>query len=365
MAAVYNWLSEYIKETESAAGLLTADQINKRVEALREMLINHDKLTPNQFMEAMTVAHFDAYFSDALSRRFYSAYQYRGGAWSDYTFPDTVADFRDVKRFRMGEMGTLNKRREKGESKAQGRSMTNIAYGVDEFSKSFDVSWRVILNDDLGAIAETPAAMLRATRRFEDGFVNALYDNAVTQATLAALGSPWAGTGRLTEPNLAVAVTAMRTRTDADGNKMQINRIWLVIPPELEITAGKILNSQQVAGSANNDTNEVRKYIAGVRVDPYIETSGANQPWYLIADPSEIPAITVARMQGWPGPIVFKRRSDIEIITGQAPAAFLMGSFDSGNIEYTVEDVIGGWDDAAYGGVTDYRGIYYSSGTTA
>jgi hypothetical protein len=29
-----------------------------------------------------------------------------------------------------------------------------------------------------------------------------------------------------------------------------------------------------------------------------------------------------------------------------------------------VEDVMGGWDDGSYMGVTDFRGLYYSNGTT-
>jgi hypothetical protein len=41
-----------------------------------------------------------------------------------------------------------------------------------------------------------------------------------------------------------------------------------------------------------------------------------------------------------------------------------MGSFATGDIEFMVEDIVGGWDDAVYVGVTDPRGIYWSSGTT-
>lgn len=70
------------------------------------------------------------------------------------------------------------------------------------------------------------------------------------------------------------------------------------------------------------------------------------------------------RTAGVAGPWVYKKRSDIEMIQGSAPAGFLMGSFATGDIEYAVEDVIGGWDDASYGGVVDFRGLYYSSGTT-
>jgi len=74
--------------------------------------------------------------------------------------------------------------------------------------------------------------------------------------------------------------------------------------------------------------------------------------------------VTVARLNGWTGPAVFMKKSNMETIMGSAPAAILMGSFETGDIEYMVEDVIGGWDDASLVGVSDYRGLYYSSGTT-
>ena len=106
------------------------------------------------------------------------------------------------------------------------------------------------------------------------------------------------------------------------------------------------------------------QFTTNVYVDPYIATAAPNVPWYLFADPSEIPTVTVARLEGMPGPIVAKKASDIQRMFGTAPAAFLMGSFATGDIEYMVEDVVGGWDDAALVGVTDFRGIYYSSGTT-
>jgi hypothetical protein len=61
---------------------------------------------------------------------------------------------------------------------------------------------------------------------------------------------------------------------------------------------------------------------------------------------------------------VSQKASDIRIMQGSAPAAFTMGSFATGDIEYMVEDVIGGWADAADVGVADFRAVLYSSGTT-
>ena len=56
---------------------------------------------------------------------------------------------------------------------------------------------------------------------------------------------------------------------------------------------------------------------------------------------------------------------DIGAFGRSAPSSFLMGSAETGDIEYFVETVIGGNDDEDLVGVTDVNGIYYSSGTTA
>lgn len=333
----------------------------KHIMALKE-LRSIDRGDNELFRETMTTSMFAVYFADALSRQFYADYQYDVGSWRDYTYSDTVPDGRDVSRMRMTEPGTLKKRREKQQSSATYISPTEINYGVDEYSEQFDVSWWTILNDDLGKIRETPTRMINAARRWLDIWVSALYDNATTQAALVALGAVYAGTGRLTAANLAIGLNAMMQRVDVLGNQMNINKVWLVIPKVLQIQAADILKDLLSYGGAGG--NVLMEFVAGVRVDPYIGFAGINVPWYLFADPSEVPTVTVARLQGWPGPVSTMKRSDRQLTTGSVPQPYLMGDFHTGNIEFEVADVIGGWDDASYVGVTDFRGIYYSSGTT-
>lgn len=352
------------RELPAFAETALSPETKQRVIALKEIAVHARHMSADVLAETMTVAHFTQYFSDALSRLFYDDYQTSVGSWKAYTYPETVPDLRDAKRFRMGRPGGLLKRREKQQAqRTYVTPGTPISIGVDEFARSFDVSWGAILNDDLGKIKETPQQMAKAAVDWLDQFVSDLYDNATTQATLAGLGAPWAGTGRLTSANLAVAITAMRTRTDPSGKKLSIKKVHLVIPPELEYTAADLL--ARAIPFAGNDSNSLGKFIASVQVDPYIATAGANIPWYLVADPSEIPTISVARMQGWSGPVVTMKKSDMQVLQGNVPAAYALGSFDTGDIEYQVADIVGGWDDSQFVGVTDYRGMYYSSGTTA
>lgn len=338
-------------------------ELDRDIQNLRWLAGNYGNLSNGQLAEVMTTAHFTAYFGDALKRAFYTTYAFKTGAWRQYTFGDTTPDFRDVKRFRLEARQNMQKRREKAPAVETNLVLTDISYGVEEYAQGMDVSWRVIMNDDLGEIRRIPQMLAQLVREWEDEFVSDLYDNATTQAALVALGALYAGTGRLTEANLAVGINAMFQRTDSQGRQMNIRGVWLVVPPILEITARKILESTLLPGSANNDVNVVQNYILGVAIDPYIDTTGG-QPWYLVADPQAIPGITVARLQGWTEPVVVMKRSNMEVVSGSAPAAFLMGDYTTGDIEYQVVDVIGGWDDSSYIGVTDYRGVYYSSGTT-
>lgn len=330
--------------------------------ALRE-LSNWRGMDSVTLAETMTTAHFSILFTDTLSRMFYADYGYQGGSWTQYLFQDTAPDFRDVKRFRMTETENLVLREEKQNHRDTHIQPSVKDYGVEEYSRKFDVSWRSIMNDDLGKIRETPRRMANAARRTIDAFASNLYDNTTSQAGLVALGAVYAGTGRLTTANLAIAVNAMRSRVDNLGNPIDTGPLHLVIPQVLEVQAAQVLRDIISYGGPNS--NVMSAFIAGVHVDPYIAFAAPNVPWYLFAEPSRIPAVTLVRLQGWDGPVVAQKQSDINVIQGSAPAPFLMGDFQTGDIEYMVEDVFGGDDDATYGGITDYQGIYYSSGTTA
>lgn len=361
MYNVIQWIKEFA-EADRGGPKVTDVQLNERLKALDEIGYKSKGMDNDEFREVLTTAHFTTYFGTALRRAFYSDYDYKAGSWLNYTFADTAPDFRDIDRMRMTEPGTLHLRREKAEAHATTIEESVVQFGVKAYSEQFDVSWQTIQNDDLGKIKETPRRMANAARRWADQFVNNLYDNATTRATLIALLPPWSGTGRLTTANLAIGINGMFARTDAGGNEMSIRRIYLVIPPILEIQAGQMLNNLLAFGGPGG--NELGKFIAGIYVDPHITVAGANVPWYLFADPSDIAAVTVARLDGWPGPVVVQEPAGIKMVSGSAPAAFMMGSYATGDISFTVEDVMGGWDDASYQGVTDFRGVYFSDGTT-
>lgn len=360
---IISWLSESISEIEKAKGELPVAEVDKRIVALKEVF---SAPTTTQLKEAMTTAHFSTYFATVLDREFIKDYEVARGQWKSYTFADTAPDFRNVERYHMEPYVPLTLRREKAEQKAgylhQDRP---FYYAPNEYAAQIDVSWRTLLNDDLGKIQQELKGLASSAAAFEDQFVSAAYDNATTQAALIALGVVYGGTGRLTAANLAIGINAMMSRvTPVAGLPIVIKRVFLVIPPILALQAKTILQSANMAGVATNDKNVLPEYIAGVFVDPYIATAAPNVPWYLFAAPEEIRTVSVLRLAGSPGPITYMKEPEIRIMSGNAPLGFDAGAFATGDISYAVSDFIGVWGDATFVGVTDFHGIYYSNGTT-
>lgn len=360
MRKICNWLQDVARE---GAGPTPSSEVEQHIAKLGELGSNWASMSGRQFKEVMTTAHFSDYFGRALDVAFRDRYDRQLGQWRNYVYMDTAPDFRDVQRFRQGMGGGLYRRGEKGEAEATYLQHEYIEYGLDEWARQIDISWRVMLNDDLGEIQRIPEYIAEIAALWLDEWVSNLYDNATFQATVAALGYPWAGTGRLTLANLALGINAMMQRTDTQGKRIAFPRLFLVIPPILQIQAQTILRDLLSYGGPGG--NILGSFVAGVYVDPYIAFAGANVPWYLFAEPSMACApVTVARLAGIDGPFVTQKDSDIRVVTGAAPAALLAGNFATGDIEYMVEDIVGGWDDASYAGVTDVNGVFYSSGTT-
>jgi hypothetical protein len=334
-------------------------QLQESYRVLDSFLSNPVSVAPSAIREAMVIADFPIYFGQAISRSFYADYPSRVGSWKDYCFIDETPDFRLVDRMRTNEFTGLVKRSELGQAKQEQLAQTRIQYAVDEYAKGFSISWRTLINDDMGEIARFPQKLLRAALRFEDAYASALYDNTTTQAALVALGANYAAVCGVTVAGLKAAYEAFLNRTDAQGNPLNIAPKYVVTSPVHELTFREILAGIDPALTAPAITR-VTKDLLQWRADPYI---GVATDYYLLADPADIPAVTVARLRGYARPQVFLKAPDMVPFAGGGSLgtpSWLTGDFENGEIEFMVLDIVGGWNDATYVGVTDFQGIFYA-----
>lgn len=364
MRQIFNMLvdlaAEHQKELQPSveARNQAIQKIQESYVCLDQALSNPKSVEGHRVAEAMSVADFPLYFGNAISRSFYADYPTKQGSWKDYCFMDETPSFLDVERYRIDEFGLLRKRAEQGQAKEEVLAETRIVYHPDEYAKAFSLSWRDIVNDDLGKIRQFPSKLLRAALRFEDSFVSALYDNSTSQAALVSLGANYAGTLTIGVNGVKSAYEAFMKRTDSKGNPLNVAPRYLVTHPVHELTCREILNGIDPTLTSPAVTR-VTKNLLEWRGDPYI---GTNTDWYLFADPADIPAVSVARMRGWETPQVYLKTPNMVPFSGGAlgSPSWLLGSFEDGTIEFQVLDLIGGWADATYVGVTDYQGIFYA-----
>jgi hypothetical protein len=309
--------------------------------------------------EALTTSDFPYLFGDILDRQVLASYKAVDPVWKAFVRMGTVPRiFPQVGGYRFGITGgdqTLAEVAEKGEYLASERNEARYPVSVKKYGRQFDISWEAMVNDDLGALKDTPERFARAAVRTEHRLVTQTYMNdLLTAANLYAAANANSGALPLTIANLENTCEAMAAFTDANGEPIMNRAKYLVVGPGLEFTARQILTSATkmwVTGAvdlaANPSvpypmTNVIGQYGLQLVVDPYIPTfaGGNNLSWFLFADPKDIAAMECDYLIGHERPEICMKASDKVSIGGGAVGP-MDGDFATDNVFYRVRDVFG------------------------
>lgn len=326
--------------------------------------------TNANLFEAMTSADFTFAIQEFVQRQAIPGYQRMTFQFEPLVYMDTVPNFLPVTRYQMrAGLDDLEFVAEKGQSRpGYVVDATKRQYQVFRWEKQFDFSWEALVNDDLDYFRDQAQLMGQAARRTLEKFVSRLYTNAVTIARLIALGALYSTNGRLTSARISEARMAFGQRVDARNEPIVADLAYIVYHRGLEDVVRQIQNSELVPELATNAANIVQTGWTGIK-DPYIAGVAPNLPWYAFVDMtgSNIRPFVLARQQGMPGPLILRKRSDIEAATSLlgpgTPVDPIWGDFESGNIVLKVVDIWGTYIDETEGNLFDFRGAYYSSGT--
>jgi len=370
-------MPELLKLMEGWESFITLSEVQRpqgwdeRVAATIDLLSNTRHLAPHKheymIREALTTSDFPHLFGDVLDRQVLAAYKAVDPVWKAFTKASTVPRiFPQIGGYRFAMTGgdqLLAEVAEKGEYLASERTEARYAVYVKKYGRQFDISWEAIVNDDLGALQDTPQRFARAAVRTEHRLVTATYaDNTVGGAVHTAGGGLYSTLAAelnenalpLTVANLETNVSLMMAFTDANGEPILNRPKYLVVPPSLEFTARQILTSAtkmwiqgatDLAGAPSVPypmTNVISQYGLILIVDPYLPVVDAASAasWYLFADPADIAAMEVDRLTGHETPELCMKASDKVSIAGGAITP-MSGDFATDNIFYRVRDVFG------------------------
>ena len=173
------------------------------------------------------------------------------------------------------------------------------SFEAKRYDNSYILTWELMQDDQYGVMrgigkggsAKGLGRSLRATEETDcasvilKGFSNVGYDGKA----LFAKDHPLASSSKtvsnllnlpLTDENLKIALTMMRTQPDEAGIVIAASAKQLVVCPELEFQAKAIVNSILQAGTNNNDVNTVPNLE--VVVWEYLsDPTGKMKPWFI------------------------------------------------------------------------------------
>ena len=263
---------------------------------------------------------FPTYLSNIINKNFMDRYSRWASEWTSFVKPFSVKDFRSVSWVSLAGFPDLLQVREGGEYKdAAVNEVPGPSIQVKKFGRTFSMTYETIVNDDLGKLAEVPNMMAEAAAvtLAVDVVQNTLenpgtaYDSvAFFHATHNNLGS-----AALDEAALATAVTTMRIQTDVDGRRIGLRPKYLVVPPQLEFTARRIISDAPIYNPPSGQPafNPV-KGIVEIIVEPYL--TDVND-WYLMGDPNVgRAAMVVAYLNGMTSPSVYLKDESIRLRMG-------------------------------------------------
>lgn len=262
-----------------------------------------------------TTGSFPNLLMDASNKTLLAAYAEAPYTWSLWARQaGSVADFKNINRIRYSEAASLSVVPENDQYSESRMSDEKESYSVEKYGKVSTVSWETIVNDDLDALARTPAMMGIAARRTQNEKVydvltananmadgNALFSSA--HSNVASVG------GSPSVSSLNDAYTSMMTQTGVDGQTIiNVEPAFIIGPPSLRGTILQLLGSfsDPVAGGTNagnaNSLNIHQNVLTPI-IEPQLESSSATQ-WYMCASNSLIDTVEIAFLQGEEAPVL-------------------------------------------------------------
>jgi len=356
---------ELMKLMEDWKGYVALNDVNRgegyelKLKETIDLLSNANNLPAHKheylLREAMTTSDFPHLFGDVLDRQVLASYKAVDPVWKAIVKMSTVRDFKTSRRFAIaGGDSVLPRVPEKGEYLATDRTEDYYDLSVLKYGQQFDISWETLINDDLGALKDTPERFARAAVRTEHDLVTSTYAGNTTLYKRVAAPNNAVGTA-LSIASLETGVEYMASVLDANNQPIQNRAKYLVVPPGLEMTARQILTSANkmwlsdtdpAAATAYPMTNTIAQYGLTLIVDPYLAIYGTNaaarlSQWYLFADPKDIAALEFAHLRGHERPEICMKASD-KVTVGGGAIGPMSGDFATDNVLYRVRHVFGG-----------------------
>ena len=250
------------------------------------------------FSRAHSTSDFPLLFEGVINKMLRAQYEFAPEFWDKIARQTSVDDFRARGLYSAGVVNGMKKIPEGGEIKYTTLKESKETIRVETFGEGISYTRQAFINDDLGVFSIIPSAFVRHWDMLRGNLVWGLLTDNVKMSDGKGIfdtthGNLLSGTSSaLSETSLAAAKTAMMKQKDIAGQIIRMVPRYLVVSPENEMMAKKLITATTPTKSA--DVN-VFAGAFDVIVEPRLTDPAA---WYLMADPYAVDSLYYAYLEG-------------------------------------------------------------------
>ncbi len=249
-----------------------------------------------------STSDFPLLLADTVNRTLRQAYESAPAGIRMLGRQQTARDFRAKHRIQFSTAPVLLPLNEHGEFVSGAMAEYQESYKLSTFGRIIGFTRQAMVNDDLGAFADTTRRMGQAAAAFEATFLanilasnptmadsNALFSNAHGNITGTGAGTT------LSETSLSTIRQAMRAQTGLQGELINISPRYILVGPDNETTA-----QQVVFPITPNQAQYVNPFAGVLQVVVDARIPAGN--WYVVADAAEVDGLEYSYLEGAAGP---------------------------------------------------------------
>ncbi len=241
--------------------------------------------------------------------------------WRNITAVRNVSDFKTVTSYRLVGKDQYEIVAPGGELKHGNLGEEQYTNKADTYGLLLAIDRRDIINDDLGAITTVPRKLGRGSGlKINDVFWTIFLAN--TDFFKVANKNFLSGADTvLSIDGLTKAEVAFMDQVDGDGKPIGIMPSIMLVPTALSAIGTQLFKSMELRDTTASTKYPVSNPHQGkfrVEVSRYLSnasyTGNSAKAWYLLADPTDLPVIEVAFLNGQESPTIETAEADFNVL---------------------------------------------------
>ena len=241
--------------------------------------------------------------------------------WRNICAVRNVSDFKTVTSYRLVGKDQYELVAPGGELKQGTLGNESYTNRADTYGLMLSIDRRDIINDDLGAITTVPRKLGRGSGlKINDVFWSTFMNNAAfftagNKNFLSGVDTS------LSIDGLTKAEVGFMDLTDSDGKPVGVMPAIMLVPTALSAIGSQLFKSMELRDTASSTKFPVANPHQGkfrVEVSRYLAntsyTGNSSKAWYLLAEPSDLPMIEVAFLNGQEAPTIETADADFNVL---------------------------------------------------